>query len=254
MVDERHQRLAAAARAAVDRLFSRAKLRLGLLRDSGRDKRIVATLDPDLSLPGLYEASARGHGLPPRPGATQEVRRSASGFLEAQAEAAKAAVGRIVHHLTAGDKVISANDRKELEEALGTVLDRTGDAVERIVDSEATAARNLAGIDAIGALNAASGVDDPVVFFVIVRDGKACDECVDLHLLDDGVTPKLWYLSECEKSYHKRGSGRPSTMGEHPRCRCSMTTMMPGYGFSESGLVRFVAPGHREIEKQRAGA
>jgi len=35
-------------------------------------------------------------------------------------------------------------------------------------------------------------------------------------------------------------------------CRCSLVTLMPGYGFDARGRVTFMDVGHNELEKQRS--
>jgi hypothetical protein len=94
-------------------------------------------------------------------------------------------------------------------------------------------------------------IDDPVVYWVIVRDEHVCGECVRLHMLPDGVTPRCWYLSEVGHGYHKKGQDNPKVGGLHPHCRCSMVTLLPGYGFSASGNVAFISLNHDEVARQR---
>lgn len=244
--------LAAAARAAVERIFTKQKLRLGLQRPGRGDKRLTVTVEPVLTLPGLFHRAAREHGAEPRRGGFEEVRRVAAGYLDAQAEVAKAAVTRVVTQvITRAEGLVTDEVRDQLRDALKNVLERLGGAVERIVDTEATAARGLAGMEAIGAVSAAAGVQDPVIFWVIVRDGKVCPECRRLHLWDDGVTPRVWRRSEVSATYHVRGGGTPSFLGLHPHCRCEVTTLLPGWGFDADGHVKYIAPGHDEYARQR---
>ncbi len=83
-----------------------------------------------------------------------------------------------------------------------------------------------------------------------VRDGVLCEECIRLHLMPDKITPRLWYLSEVDHGYHQHGDDRPSISGEHPNCRCVLTTLVPGFGF-RSGEIIWVKAGHQEIDVQR---
>lgn len=247
------EQVAAAAREAVARLFVRSKLRLGVIRPPGGDKRLFLSVDPAYTLPAVYEEAAREHGIVGRRAGLAEVRRTAAGFLEAQKESAQAAVGRVVHRIVdrAGG-VLTPKTKKELRGALDMLFTRITAAVDRIVDTEVTAARNYAGDEAIVAMNTAAGVEDPVIFWVISHDNAVCSECVKIHTID-GKVPRLWYLSEASAAYHVRGEDRPSLQNLHPHCRCLRTTLLPGWGFDASGNVKFVAIGHKEIEKQRAG-
>jgi len=85
---------------------------------------------------------------------------------------------------------------------------------------------------------------------VVIKDKDLCPECARLHLLEDGVTPRVWLLSDVGHAYHKRGEPNPKMGGLHPHCRCSMVTLMPGYGFV-AGRVGYIAKGHDQLEHQK---
>lgn len=243
--------IAAAARGAVERLFQRQKLRLGLVRQPTGDKRLYISTSK-MTLPGLVEVAAREHGIVARRSLIEEVRKVAAGYMNAQEEAAKAAVTRVVGQVVGGVRgLMTPETRKHLRAALANVMTRVEGAVERIVDTEATAARNLAGTQAVTTMATAAGEDDPIVFWIITRDGKACHECVSVHTID-GTTPRLWRLSECSRSFHVRGEDRPSLLGIHPSCRCSGPNYLArGYGFDAGGHLKFVALGHEAMGEQR---
>jgi len=236
----------------VDTLFGKAAVRMGLTKTASGSRRITVTTDPAHTIPGLHIAAAKEFGVVLRPRVIEHVRRVAFDYLAGQREAAKAAVTRTVEAVLrgAGGDVHKPATRRALGEALEIITTKLSAAVERIAATEATAARNLGLVEAVAAMSTKAGVEDPVLFFVIVRDGQACKECVSLHMLNK-TTPRLWYQSECEAGYHDPRSGRPSLLGEHPHCRCMPTAMLPGYGFDEAGMVKFVALGWSEIRKQR---
>jgi hypothetical protein len=121
--------------------------------------------------------------------------------------------------------------REKLRVHLDDVMKEMATHVEAIVDTEASNARNVSLMDGIVRINAARGIDDPVVYFVVVRDNVTCDECIKLHLLKDKRTPRVWKLSEVGQGYHKRGDDHPKIGGLHPHCRCTMVTLLPGFGF-----------------------
>lgn len=247
-------RLAAAARAAVGRLFGRAKIRMGLVAAPRGDKRLYVTVDRRFTIPGLYEGAVREGGAVPRASAAEVIRRVAAGYMDSHQEAAQAAVTRVVDGVVRGAKgVMTPEVRGALRDALEGVLTRLTAVVERVANTEATAARNLGSLEAVGQIAAARGDRDPTVYFVVVRDGYLCEECKRLHMLEDGVTPRVWKLSELDRGYHKRGGPAPSVLGLHPNCRCTQTILLPGYGFGAGGGVRFVAPDHDEYARQRGG-
>jgi len=119
-----------------------------------------------------------------------------------------------------------------------------------IAESEATKLRNMGTLMDITRVASSLGDNDPTVFFVVVKDGVACKECVRLHLMPDGVTPRLWKFSQLKQGYHKRGEDNPSAFGLHPHCRCSLTYLSRSFGFDESGKLKYVDQGHDEYKKQ----
>ena len=70
-------------------------------------------------------------------------------------------------------------------------------------------------------------------------------------MLPDGVTPRVWKLSEVGAGYHKKGDLNPKIAGLHPHCRCCLTSLLNGFGFNSSGMVTYIGKGHDEFAKQR---
>lgn len=232
---------------AVDDLFDKVKLRL--LGPKMVDKKLYISYSREKSLPGLYEqAHVEERGIPDHEHLDQLVR-TASNYLDAVRHRAKART------VVAVQQWLNSNANTDAETVLGGELaDLYGQLkadVRRIVDTEAQNVRNAGVIDGISRVNISAGVDDPIVFFVVVRDQHLCDECRKLHLLDDGKTPRLWRLSELGHGYHKRGDANPKVGGLHPHCRCSMTTLMPGFGFDAAGMVIWKNEKHDEFARQR---
>ncbi len=87
-----------------------------------------------------------------------------------------------------------------------------------IAEAETTKTRNMGHLMEIAGKAEKEGIEDPTVFFIVVRDGLLCSECKRLHMMEDGVTPRCWKLSELSMGFHKRGEDRPSACGEHPHC------------------------------------
>ena len=131
------------------------------------------------------------------------------------------------------------------------VLPGLGGANGVIMETESTIHRNTSIMDGIVRSNAAAGIEDPTVFFVTVNDQHRCDECTRLHVQPDGITPRVWKLSELGAGYHKKGEENPKIGGLHPHCRCVLTTLLRGYGFSGAGRVQYIRPGHDEFAAQR---
>jgi hypothetical protein len=76
--------------------------------------------------------------------------------------------------------------------------------------------------------------------------------CRRLHLLDNGKTPRVYKLSEVGHGYHKKGQDDPKLGGLHPHCRCTLVTLMPGFGFDKAGMVKYISRTHDEWAKQHS--
>ncbi len=228
--------------SAIDKIFERLKDRF--LGVHIHDKTIAITTDrPDLTLAGLMVAAAADDGARISREALTATLHVAASYLDSAKERAKAQI--INEVLTAKDPGIA------LDAQLSAVWEKVTNDVVRIIDSEAQRARAVGGLEGIAMVNLQAGIEDPVVFFVVVRDIHCCGECKRLHVGPDGMTPLVYKLSEVGHGYHKKGDPDPKANGLHPHCRCTMCTLLPGYGFDASGRVKFIAVGHDEYAKQR---
>lgn len=133
---------------------------------------------------------------------------------------------------------------------IAAAMDKARNHMKLIAEAESTKTRNLGHTMDIASKAEIQGIDDPTVFFIVVRDGSLCGECERLHMLDGGVTPRVWKMSELSMGWHKRGEDRPSANGEHPHCRCSLSQLPPGWGF-KGGFVSFISLDHDEYKVQR---
>ncbi len=237
--------------AAVDKVFDRVLARF--LERPPTDKRIVIGYKPRVTLPDLFRGASASERVKADQSILEGLMDIAKGFLDAQRERTKA------HTVKAVQSWLSEAHAGGVDTDLDTVLGgelaqvfgKAHDGVKKILETESTVARNTGTLDGIIKVNAHSGIEDPVVFFVVVRDGDLCDDCKRLHLLEDETTPRVWYLSELSHGYFKKGGDRPCVGGLHPHCRCSLVTLMPGYGFDGSGMVDWIGFDHDEMAKQR---
>lgn len=233
----------------VDELFEKLKARL--IHPYMGPKQIVVGYFPELSLPGIFEAASKDGGVKPDQQVLQRLQTVATKYIDAVKERTKA---RMLHDVAAFlTEAELQGVRTDVKTVLGGKLSEAwrdvSNQVGKIVDYEVQGAKNFGILDGILKLNHAQGIDDPTVFFVVVRDNDLCEECRRLHLRDDGVTPRAWKLSDIGHGYHKKGESNPKMEGLHPHCRCSMATLLEGYGFI-SGKVGYIGPGHDEYEKQ----
>jgi hypothetical protein len=202
------------------------------------------------SLPGLYHSAAAEEGVEPNEKMLHGLMTIASGYLDAEAERAKAKITHAVATALNKDPYAAFDDI--LIEEMEPVWASTIEAVTKIVDTEGTTARNMGTLEGVAQAGAILGNDDPHVFFIPVRDDDLCKECKRIHLLPDGKTPRVFKMSEVSTGYHDRGTETPSVSGLHPHCRCSLTGMARGYGFDGNGMITFVALDHDEYARQHS--
>lgn len=239
---------------AVESLFSRIKQRL--MGGSLLGKRITITTDHDsfskfYSLPGMYQQAARVFGAPADPKTLHQVLKVAESYVDSTKERLKARSVAEVQKVLGDTAKDSAEDFKTaLQGALVEVNNKTQAEIRKIVEAELNHAKNLGSLEGIIRINSSLGIEDPVVYFATVPDKARCLECERLHLLEDGITPRVWKLSEVGTGYHKMGDPNPKTSGLHPHCRCSQATLLPGWGFKD-GRVTYISAEHDEFKAQR---
>jgi hypothetical protein len=241
------QKIVQQVQTAIDELFDRLKHRF-LGPKSVGDKRLFIEFNRHRSLPGLYEAAhveERGY---PNLDQLDTLIGVAENHIEALRHKTHAKVTTQIRAAFAENQDAL---QEQFEREMSETFDEVASQVRRIVDTESQNTRNVGVIDGIVRANAHAGVEDPVVFFVTVRDKDLCEECKRLHLMEDGKTPRLWYMSELGHGWHTRGEPNPKVGGLHPHCRCSMTTLMPGFGFDAGGRVVWVKSEHNELGRQR---
>lgn len=216
-------------------------------------KRLYVAYKPELTLKGIFNAGASEEGVKPSEDLFKTLIKISGSYLDAAEAKAKAKTVQAVQAflIDAGNKGVKTDVETVLGGKLYEILGETQRDVKRIMETESTVVRNTSIMDGIVRSNAAAGIEDPTVFFVTVRDQHRCDECTRLHVQPDGVTPRVWKLSELGSGYHKRGEPTPKVGGLHPHCRCVLTTLLPGYGFNAAGKVQYKSPGYDEFKTQR---
>lgn len=142
-------------------------------------------------------------------------------------------------------------DPMDSAEAIETELNKARSRLKAIVEAESTKLRNSGSMMEISRVASSLGDIDPSVFFVVVRDEVTCEECIKLHLMPDGVTPRIWKFSELKQGYHKRGETEPSAFGLHPHCRCTLTYITQGFGFKD-GRITYINQNHDEHASQKS--
>lgn len=176
---------------------------------------------------------------------------SAHGYIESlknktQSNLAESIDGLVKEAKAKNQKI----DQDLIQEAIAEEMRKAKSHLKLIAESEATKIRNVGKMMNITRVAANVGDDDPSVFFIIVRDKSTCKECLRLHMMPDGVTPKVWKFSELKQGYHLRTDNVPSAFGEHPHCRCTLAYLTKGFGFNKKGMVSYKTQDHDEYKRQ----
>jgi hypothetical protein len=243
---------------AIDEIFDKLKIRFLGPHTVKTGKKLYVGFRRDVSLPGIFERAASEEGVVrPDLDLLDSLSRVASNYIDGTRERAKAKVSHEIDgwlREQTTKKVAPDALNEALKERLGDVWKEITTAAKTIIETESTKTRNVSIMDGIVKMNAARGIEDPVVYFIVVRDDRRCGECTRLHLMEDEVTPRCWHLSSVGHGYHTKGDDFPKLGGLHPNCRCTMVTLLPGFGFDKKGGLTFIGPDHLELEKQRDAA
>lgn len=244
--------------AAVDLLYDRVIHRF--LQKPSQNKQIVIGWKPRVTLPQLFVRATAGEGVRPDATVLRNLLEVAESYLEAQRDATKARVTNAVQSFL--QEARASGVKTDVGTVLGGQLTkefgRAADAVEAILDTEATKARNVGTLDAILKIAAVNDIEDPTVYFIVVRDQHLCEECRRLHLQEDGVTPRLWKMSQLGHGYHQKGEDNPKVGGLHPHCFAAGTRLHTDRGlltveelFAQGGDLKVAVDGR--VKNRRVG-
>lgn len=232
----------------VDKLYEELKAKfIGPHVAKKAGKGLIFAYQPSKSLSSLAVESALASGSLHSKNLVESLETITSQYLDAAKERTKAKILQVVQ-----TSINSEDDLKQLSESLNGVFESATAEVQKIVETEATTARNMSGLDAIGKVSATTGIDDPTVFWVTIKDNITCKECKRMYLMEDGITPRVWKMSQLGAGYFKKGMSAPTYAPIHPNCRCLPTLLRPGYGYDQSGHVTFKGIGWDEWKVQNS--
>lgn len=106
----------------------------------------------------------------------------------------------------------------EVQQKLLEGLLKAKSGVKLITEAETTKVRNMGKMLNIVRMASDKGIKDPYCYFVVVKDDITCEVCKKTHLMPDGITPKVFKLSELSAGYYVKKSYKPSYCGCHPHC------------------------------------
>lgn len=240
---------------AVESMFDRiARQFIGDIPKLKDSKSIIMTVTPNYGLANLF-VQALGNRYPNalEKDVLKTMLMSADGYLEALKNTTKSNVANRVDALAREAKIRGEKmSMEQIEEVLADEMKKARSKMQTIAEAESTKTRNMGSQVDIAKVAASYGEDDPKVAFIVVRDGSECHECIRLHLMPDGVTPRVWKMSEVKQGYHVRGENFPSACGEHPWCRCGLVLIPPGFSFNASGNITYKSKDYDALAEQRS--
>ncbi len=134
---------------------------------------------------------------------------------------------------------------------------KTGDLYKdwrRVVTTELAEATNLGAFDAICENNREKSPDDVYVYKSGPHDGKTCDHCMRFWFTKDGVTPKVYRLSDLVANGSNVGKKvadwKPTVSVTHPNERHYLLEIPNGWGFSSEGGITYKGRKHVELNHQ----
>jgi hypothetical protein len=181
--------------------------------------------------------------------------KNASNYVTGLKEKTKSAVVEAVNsHVASAESKGQKPSKDEISKIVAREMSKAKSHLQLITQTETTKVRNSAVESDITRVGRSLNIEDPSVYFVVLRDNITCKHCINNHLMPDKATPRVMKLSDVKKTYlstQDRKDGMVSIAGQHPHCRCSMVFLAPGFGF-EKGRMTWIGYGHDELNRQKA--
>jgi len=225
---------------------------LGIVPKVTREKKILFTTSRNNITSLFLQALSSRNPNKSEEDSLKVMLRVASGYIDALRDRTKS---KIVNSVDGYIK--NQNNKKEsikikdVKKIMEDEMVKAKHHLKIIAVNESNKAVNTGTALQISKVAESQGIEDPTVFFIVTVDDVTGPEEFVLHLLKDRKTPRVWKLSEIGSEYHKKGDSNPKLSGLHVNCRCKLTYLAPGFGFDESGLVKFKGLDYNEFENQR---
>lgn len=239
----------------VEDLFDQIALQfIGNIPKLKNKKMLIISSSPNLGLPNLFIQALKNK----TPNLIEQdvlksILESAHGYIESLKNKTKSNIVEQIDGLAREANLKNTKmDENDIQSILDEEMKKAKANLQALVESESTKFRNLGSAMDISRVASAIDDPDPNVFFAVVRDNKLCSECRRLHLMSDGITPRIWKLSELKSGYGKRGDETPSMFNRHPNCRCTMTYLSKGFYFDKSGRIKYQSENFDGYEFQRS--
>lgn len=219
-------------------------------------KNIIFSSFPESSLPAIFKiALEQKQQLSPiENDVLKKLLTNANEYLEALRSKTKAELLGELDSYIANSALKGIQPAKDdITNIIRENLDKAGNKFQVVAEAEASHIRNLSRAINISKSGADMGVQDPMVFWIIVRDAVTCISCIENHLMPDKITPRLFYLSEVNSHWldkAQRLSGQVSLWGQHCGCRCTLTQCPPFFGF-KNGKLSYIGRDINPLKEQR---
>lgn len=240
----------------VEHLFDRISLKLlGNIPSLKNRKNLFFSADKHVGLANLFVQAMNNK----QPNILEEdvlkgLLDSSHGYIEALKNTTRS---NIVEQVDGLIKEAKANGRTvnedEVKEVLMKEFKKAKSAIKMTAESSGTKIRNVGSVMDIARVASERGINDPNVFFSVIRDRNTCQWCIKNHLREDG-TPRVFKLSEIRHGFlstEEKKAGEVSVCGAHPECRCTISYLSPGFGF-KWGKLEYISQYHDEYSKQRS--
>lgn len=123
-----------------------------------------------------------------------------------------------------------------------------------IVTTELSRASNYGALDAIFQNNKGQDPKEIYVYKVGPNDGATCKYCKRFWFMSDGVTPKVYKLSELIANGtnigRKQRDWKPTVDVTHPNGRHTLVQLQSGWGF-QGGHLHYIGKDHDEYKRQK---
>lgn len=221
----------------VDELFDNMSLQLlGEIPSLRNKKSILFSSRPDFTLANLFLKSLGTNNL--NPAEEEALKNIVSGAEQYVSSLRSKTKGDLLNKIESyvreknlkGQAVSTVDIRSHVKET----FEKAKSHFNKIAEYETTQARNLGNTFQIAKVAQSQGISDPNVFFIVIKDNSLCPDCVRMHLMPDGITPKVWKLSDVGFGYGKKSDTKP-TLVRHPHCRCLWDKHAPVV--TERGIV-----------------
>ncbi len=193
--------------------------------------------------------------------AIEHIASSAGNLITNLKDKAKTVVEQIIadNNLEYRNKLITETIRPTIIEGIeqdkgvmkiaSELREKTGDLFrdwKRVSVTEVASAMNLGEADAIVSRNKGKSPDSIYVYKRVNHDSALCNHCKKAYVMPNGITPKVYTLSELQQNgtnYGKKASDYKATITPiHPNCRCSLVEIPNGWTFNQQGQMIYKGP------------